>query len=219
MTLIEAIQVDEFLSKTRTSKRQDKIIDRLDRKITKLLEEIKPQILKSDLYTIQNKYKKQVYDLLRFGIEDAYYEGLEYSDKALQQRQPITVKDIQKIDQMTLQAENRFWALVSRVDKIKEFSFSFFISVITTMISDIITKSVNTATLANVEPISPDDFQDTVQVMFKTREDEKVCPICEPYNNNVYSVNDSSKPEIPDDTHPNCRCRYLVYQNGGFVAG
>jgi hypothetical protein len=219
LTLLDVLHVEEYLSKTRTSRRADKIQDRLERKITKLLEQIKDEVLKTDIYTIKQKYQKQVYDLLRFGIEDAYYEGLEYSDKALGQRQPITVKDIEKINMMTQKAEDRFWGAVMRIDRIREFSFSFFISVITTMISDIITKSVNTATLANAEPTGIDDFQDVVQVMFKTREDEKVCPICEPYNNNVYSVNDSSKPEIPDDTHHNCRCRYLVYQDGVEVAG
>lgn len=207
-------EVLEALEDTKTSKRADRIQARLERKITDYLDLFKRLIGKKAYYEIKQQYQKEIHDLLRYGIEDAYFEGLEYSDKALGQRQPITVKDIQRIDQMVQNAENRFWGLVSKTEPIKEFSFTFFISAISTLISDIITKSLNTATLANLEPISPIDYQSSVQVMFVTRQDEKVCPICEPLNNNVYDINDSSKPEIPDDTHPNCRCRYVVYQDG-----
>ena len=214
MSSIEILQIEEDLAKTRTSKRADKIQARLTRKISDYLDLFKGLIGKKSFYEIKQQYQKEIHDLLRYGIEDAYFEGLEYSDKALGQRQPITVKDIQRIDQMVQQAENRFWALVSRTEPIKEFSFSFFISAIASMISDVITKSLNTATLANLEPINPIDYQSTVQVMFVTRNDEKVCEICQPYDNLVYDINDSSKPEIPDDTHPNCRCRFVVYQDG-----
>ena len=214
MNSIELLQIEEDLAKTRTSKRADKIQARLTRKISDYLDLCKGLIGKKSFYEIKQQYQKEIHDLLRYGIEDAYFEGLEYSDKALGQRQPITVKDIQRIDQMVQQAENRFWALVSRTEPIKEFSFSFFISAIASMISDVITKSLNTATLANLEPINPIDYQSTVQVMFVTRNDEKVCEICQPYDNLVYDINDSSKPEIPDDTHPNCRCRFVVYQDG-----
>ena len=207
-------EILEALEDTKTSKRADRIQARLERKITDYLDLFKSLIGKKSFYEIKQQYGKEIHDLLRYGIEDAYFEGLEYSDKALGQRQPLTVKDIQRIDQMVQNAENRFWGLVSKTEPIKEFSFTFFISAISTLISDIITKSLNTATLANLEPISPIDYQSSVQVMFVTRNDEKVCQICEPYNNNVYDINDSSKPEIPDDTHPNCRCRFVVYQDG-----
>lgn len=207
-------EILEALEDTKTSKRADRIQARLERKITDYLDLFKSLIGKKSFYEIKQQYQKEIHDLLRYGIEDAYFQGLEYSDKALGQRQPVTVKDIQRIDQMTQNAEVRFWALVSKAEPIKEFSFSFFISAISTLISDIITRSLNTATLANLEPLDPIDYQSTVQVMFVTRQDEKVCQICEPYNNNVYDIDDSSKPEIPDDTHPNCRCRYVVYQDG-----
>lgn len=207
-------EILEALEDTKTSKRADRIQARLERKITDYLDLFKSLIGKKSFYEIKQQYGKEIHDLLRYGIEDAYFEGLEYSDKALGQRQPVTVKDIQRIDQMTQNAEVRFWALVSKTEPIKEFSFTFFISAISTLISDIITKSLNTATLANLEPISPIDYQSSVQVMFVTRQDEKVCDICEPLNNNVYDINDSSKPEIPDDLHPNCRCRFVVYQDG-----
>lgn len=215
LEILDSIESTTYdLTSTRTSKRADKIQSRLTKKLSGYLDLFKLEIGKKSYYTIKQQYQTEIHDLLRYGIEDAYFEGLEYSDHALGQRQPITVKDIQRIDTMTQQAENRFWGLVAKTEPIKEFSFNFLISTIFALASDIVTKSLNTATLANMEPINPVDYQSNLQVMFVTRQDEKVCQICEPYNNNVYDINDSSKPEIPDDTHPNCRCRYAVYQNG-----
>lgn len=212
MTLLEAIDID--LSQTKASKRTDRIINRLDSKLDKIITQIKDELPQSNLFIIRQKHQDEVKRLIRFGIEDAYFEGLEYSDKALGQRQPVTIKDIQRLDQLTEEAERRFWNIVMKLEPVKEFSFSMVLSLISTILSDIITKSLNTATLGNLEPITPQDYSQAVQVMFKTREDYKVCQICEPYNNNVYDINDDSKPDIPDDTHPNCRCRYVVYQDG-----
>lgn len=211
---LELLEDMEGLQDTKTSKRADKIQARLERKVNGYLKTFKSLIGKKSFYEIKQQYQQEIHNLLRYGIEDAYFEGLEYSDKALGQRQPLTVRDIQRIDQMVQMAENRFWGLVSKTEPIREFSFSFFISAISTLISDIITKSLNTATLANVAPESIQDFSSAVQVMFVTRDDEKVCQICQPLNNTVYDINDSSKPEIPDDLHPNCRCRFVVYQDG-----
>lgn len=215
MTFLEVLEADL----PKTDRKTDRIIDRLDSKLSKIITQIKDEYRNSDLFQIKQKYDDEVERLVRFAIEDSYFTGLDYSDKAIKQRQPVTVKDIQRLDMLTEEGVRRFWNIVMRMDKVKEFSFSMVLSLISTIISDIVTKSVNVATLGNLEPIRPIDYQSAVQVMFKTREDEKVCPICEPLNNNVYDINDPSKPEIPDDTHHNCRCRYLVYQDGEFVAG
>jgi SPP1 gp7 family putative phage head morphogenesis protein len=54
----------------------------------------------------------------------------------------------------------------------------------------------------------------TNDVVFVSRNDGKVCPICEDLNGEIFSVDPTTKiidgPTIPDDTHPNCRCRYIV---------
>lgn len=213
MTLVEVLEAEE-LSQTKISRRTDRIIDRLDSKLRKIITQIKDEMPDSNLFAIKNKYQTQVHNLIRFAIEDSYFAGLDYSDKALGERQPVTIKDVQRLDQLTEEGEARFWRIVMRLEKIKEFSFTMVLSLISTIISDILTKSLNTATITNLEPITPIDYTTTIQVMFKTREDEKVCQICEPYNNNVYDINDDTKPEIPDDTHPNCRCRFVVYQDG-----
>lgn len=53
-------------------------------------------------------------------------------------------------------------------------------------------------------------------VIFATREDDKVCPICTEFEGEIYGVDKNTGivedgPVIPDETHLNCRCRYLVF--------
>jgi hypothetical protein len=70
--------------------------------------------------------------------------------------------------------------------------------------SDMGLRSLNKGTVSQVD-----------RVQFVTRRDMKVCPICEALDGNIYDVDPVTKiiingPVIPDDTHPNCRCRYLI---------
>ena len=47
-------------------------------------------------------------------------------------------------------------------------------------------------------------------VIFTTRRDSKVDDkICLPLEGSVYNLNDPSRPRIPINTHPNCRCKYV----------
>lgn len=51
--------------------------------------------------------------------------------------------------------------------------------------------------------------EESAVVIFRTQEDSKVDDIiCLPLEGNVYKINGSERPRIPDDTHPNCRCFY-----------
>lgn len=52
-------------------------------------------------------------------------------------------------------------------------------------------------------------------VMFMTQRDNKVDDkICLPLEGMVYEIDDKSRPKIPSDTHPNCRCYYLETKTG-----
>lgn len=51
---------------------------------------------------------------------------------------------------------------------------------------------------------------------WRTRQDEKVCPICEDLDGTQYTIDDSAIPRVPDDSHFNCRCR-LVVQSGSEI--
>jgi len=96
-----------------------------------------------------------------------------------------------------------------------DFNKDFFISDsrLANMSSDSVMKSLNQGTLSNTA---------TGRVEYVTRRDSKVCPICEDLDGDVYTVDQLSgiiedAPIIPDDTHPNCRCRYLSVDDGGEV--
>lgn len=49
---------------------------------------------------------------------------------------------------------------------------------------------------------------DVEKVMFMSSEDERVCDQCDDFDGNVYAIEDA--PDIPGDTHPSCRCVYVI---------
>lgn len=77
------------------------------------------------------------------------------------------------------------------------------LSKITTLSNGVAVGSMNKGTLSNSSNI----------VQFVTRRDSKVCPICEDLDMEQFDVDPLTRlidgPTIPDDIHPNCRCRYL----------
>ena len=52
-----------------------------------------------------------------------------------------------------------------------------------------------------------DTIINPVVYVWVTSQDDKVCPICSGYEGQAWAFEDSMDiPDIPDDTHPNCRC-------------
>jgi SPP1 gp7 family putative phage head morphogenesis protein len=53
---------------------------------------------------------------------------------------------------------------------------------------------------------------DVEKIMFLSSQDERVCEdICDPLDGMVFAVDDA--PDIPGDTHPSCRCCYVIAPN------
>ncbi len=83
------------------------------------------------------------------------------------------------------------------------------------------TRSPDRRTKAGFVPIVPilpsiplGDFAFGGEVIFNTEEDDRVCPICESHEGEIYELPDDEDimPEIP--LHPNCRCWYVFIETG-----
>lgn len=63
-----------------------------------------------------------------------------------------------------------------------------------------------------------------LEMEFVTMHDDRVCFICEPYDGQRFQIDIHTGiiingPLLPDDTHPNCRCRYMEVIDGEVQLG
>jgi hypothetical protein len=206
------------LNLTKTSQRQDVITRKLQRKLDSILKELRDRAINSNRqYLVMTQHDNDlVRKEIKLSVEDAYLTSLKYVHST-DTRLPISQKDLDRIEQTTNVIFNRFKSLVHRTTiELQEFGFDLLASYIQSLISNAITAAINSATTSHhtldyPELNNPVDFtpRAVIEVEFVTRRDAKVCPICDALDGTRYEIGDETKPQIPDDTHPNCRCRYL----------
>lgn len=150
--------------------------------------------------------KEEMSTLFRKNAEVQYIRGQNYTDSRTGEPKPLTRQDIDRIEELSNKAEQDFIAGLERqaikvddADKLEERVET----VAETTASDLGTRALNQGTLSHAQ-----------FVQYVTRRDARVCPICEDLDRNVYEVDERTGiikdgPVIPDDTHPNCRCRYI----------
>jgi len=213
------------LSSTKTSRTGDAIIDELHAKLVRQGKQFKKMILIDNIPVEQIRLDntKEIHALVADSVIKAYQAGIDYSNKFLDTKHVFSQKDLNAVNKLSFDIESRFWQLMSTIqpDKINEFIFDVIASFFATLASDLVTKAINQGTLFSLEP-DPNDinlFGTSYLVEFVTRRDSKVCPICEPLDGLVFEVGDDNKIAITDDTHPNCRCRYLIHAPDGLVIG
>lgn len=132
------------------------------------------------------------------------------------------IKELDKIDfkQNKESVKNKF-GLTEREYKIA--------SDMKTKISDVENRAVKSSSDSGTKALSEGTFSnvgdtDRFTAVFVTEEDDRVCPICRPLEGNEYKINPETRiienaPLIPDDTHINCRCRYLLKDGSRVVGG
>lgn len=62
----------------------------------------------------------------------------------------------------------------------------------------------NTATESKLEEINEGEDGENFQLEYVTAQDELVCEICEPFDGQIFEVDDADLPDLPQ--HENCRC-------------
>ncbi len=232
LSVIERLDIDD----SQTTKKNDEIQDSTDLRLSYIANIIKnKKKAGKNIDELREAHFVEVKSLLQKTVQDSYLNGKSYVGKSNKIFVPLTVEDVQEMEELVDKFEARFWGIIENAEldtKVKEFLGSLLADFVSMLVSDMVTDVINkaslktlkqnqqfTQTLLQISKKGTFTFDDTLQVMFVSRRDDRVCPICEPLDGKKYDIDDSSKPNIPEDTHPRCRCRYLEVRNNKTING
>jgi hypothetical protein len=223
---------------TKTSKVTDHLLELLAEKLQKKAREY--YFKSDDVEGIRHRYYKEIYDMIYETIVSTYILGLNYVKKSTDFNPVIYPKSLFKIEEQTKELSYYFWKTFNRSKTVKlaiveDDAYQHDLDEISSMdafingiVSNLLISTLATATFDGAQQYSAKNrfspTKPTVQVRFTTRRDIKVCPICELLDGNTYDVDPFTNiilnaPLIPDETHPNCRCRYYIVINGQVMSG
>lgn len=195
------------IGRTKTSRESDQLID--DFSIV-LAAFVTAWLLKGFFTQAEQQQLTQGFHL---HAERQYLLGQAYADKATDAPKPLTRKDLDAIEELAKKAQQDFvQSLATTPLKLGPGAESKIEQALRNVAgqtsSDLGVRALNKGTTSHAR-----------LVIFATRRDSRVCPICEDHDGDVYEVDPltgiiKNGPLIPDDTHPNCRCRYLVFASG-----
>jgi hypothetical protein len=210
------------LVKTKTSQIADDVSDNLERELKKFARQFSRKLIAGDnIFNIRSEFDKDIDDLIQVSVQRSYTAGLDYVGKVRDGEQPMIQQDLVNIKNISDELRDRFWGMLSQFEpkKSKEFDFTVILNMITALSSDMMTKSLYQSTISGAVQVQQDPEQPDILTEFVTRRDFRVCPICEPLDGLMFKLGDPNQPNIPDDTHPRCRCRYLIHRPDGTVVG
>lgn len=209
------------------SKDNQKIENELNNKLSSLVTSLeKLQKLERSDFLYNLDYKEQINSILRSGIERIYQNTGRYVGEFTKREYYTTRTDLDNIQKLSEFYSNLFFSRLSRniisdyQTEQKPINPSLIVKFTTarltqeTMRQAIIAKSqqiINKVTLTTAATTEDIDILDTltnpVVYVWTTSHDDSVCPICSGYEGQAWAFEDSNSiPDIPDDTHPNCRC-------------
>jgi len=209
MTPLKALILLETLdrpdiSKTRTSRDSDKLIDSMASFLTPFITTFMAQGY------LSSTDSKRLTDLFKQHAQDQYLLGQDYAHKASGDIKPLTQTDLNTINKLANDAKMDFISsLASQYHSVPDKD-------------NIALKAGVTAGLfaagLGIKALNQGTVSRAKLVEFVTRRDGRVCPICEKLDATIYEVDEhtgivKNGPTIPDDTHPNCRCRYLLVED------
>lgn len=173
-------------------------------------------------------YKEKIQSNIRRAIEQIYQSAGNYAATFARREYYTTRTDLDTIERLavtynSLLLQRLSWFVFSSPEG-KQISQDNIVKMTTatltqdTMRTAIVTKTqqvllsnrvITTAALEDEIPQNDALSQTTTNTVYVwvTSQDDRVCPICQGYEGQAWSIDDTaSMPEIPDSTHPNCRC-------------
>lgn len=213
----------ESLENSKSSKTADHLIARYSIKIQKIMKLIVEE--NQPIEISRMKYGKRVTRLYHELTQKTYLLSLNYLEETSGVYPLISSKDIEEIQSNSVKNSERFWSLLSNketVVKTESFSLGQILNFIQSSLAGMVYQNIQNTTVNKNKIMDTNlNFSDDSPVrerpfkmMWLTEDDSKVCPICFPLHGRTFDSSDTI-PDIPRDTHPNCRCRVVPVDEFG----
>jgi len=226
---------------TKTTKRIMEISETAEKELSKIGRKIAEELNNNiPLRDIKLRYKQEVGSIIAIAVRESYLLGFSYIEQS--QNRTVEFSNNLSLEMNKLIAEGikDFWSSIEKLmftNQNKELGIKFrkftvkldasdmhydnFIQNAIQKLIQVVTNTITQASLtkSTVSAAQSINFStplrsEQIMLIFVSERDSKVCPICLNLDGRTYNPGDPTMPEIPDDTHPNCRCRYLVYETG-----
>jgi len=199
------------ISRTKTSK----LVDSCAEDLAKTYQKYFDLILKNNMSIISAKqqFGQDLENKTKHCIQMAWFAGKDYVQKQTGHITTLTVYDVQEIENLTAKTLKSFFDKIYSVPfKYEFFSIGQLTSWIFSLPNTALYGALNNSTISSLNDlqVAGQISKDENTLIYITEDDEKVCNICYPLHQKLFYA-DEQKPNIPEDTHPNCRCRLLVY--------
>lgn len=199
------------------SKDSREIEDQLNAKLAVLTRFI-GKLEKQDQFNefLDNDYREKATTSIRQAVEKIYQIAAAYVADFTKREYYTTVSDINAIERLSIDYSQLFFSRLSRFvininKEEKPIGADVIVRLTTANMTQqvlhqaIIGKSQRMLNQVTITTAAEGDNQ--IIYVWLTSQDDKVCPICSGYEGQTWSFDDyNSIPDIPDDTHPNCRC-------------
>lgn len=220
--------VPRYSEQLQISKDARKIEDQTNTKLISLVGQLqKLQIQPLD--TVYNlDFRERVNGIFRRGIEQIYQIAASHAAEFTKRDYFTTRADLDKIEGLAQSYVDIFYSRLQRFiipgntqEKQIQIRPEYIVKLTTatmtqdTMRQAIIAKSQQILREPTITTAALADTQ-TVYVWI-TSQDDRVCPICQGYEGQAWNLDDYADiPEIPDDSHPNCRCTIQLSEAESF---
>ena len=220
---------------TKTTQETIRISDDAVAELKKIAKRIESDIQNGVSYKkIKETYKDEIGTIVASAIREIYLLGLKYVEGYYEKSIELTPEVIKKMNEYIQKTIDNIWSSIEifyyRANEEKngieikilsknaydEFNFLLTLTNFFQILISVSTQeSLNNATAEITISISvKTPFLPPPDLLFVSERDSKVCPICLNYDGRQYNIEDYDRPRIPRDTHPNCRCRYMLMSGG-----